>query len=445
MLVCLLVSLGVVASSNYLFKIVARLRMGILTGDTGDIILGAIYYTIFEGLFNGFLFWGIEKVFESSVPKKLSVIKDIYWGILEVLILIGINQIVFRLGYRDYEFWNLWMGSGLLFILIGNYDGEKGMLYRLVISFNSFFIVYWMSIMPFFSGFALGNTDIAISIKLAATYINGEVILNFMGMFFILFSLAVSILLSVIFVMHQNNIKIIKENYENEAQLQIMKQKALENRMYREINGLAHDLKTPLVTIRGLNSMFLVNKNPLKIEEYANRIDNAIEKMTEMISSFLYESSRQKVSNLDLIKYIQAQVPTEREDVKISLYIEGEPQYIYINKIRVVRALINIIENALVVPTEFDNKQIDIRTGIDKDRVFFEIEDNGIGIPDNHLKIIWERGYSTNKTTGLGLAFVKEVMEANEGDIQVESSCGKGTLFRVFFPKINKEGGETID
>ena len=127
-----------------------------------------------------------------------------------------------------------------------------------------------------------------------------------------------------------------------------MKAKVLENRIYQEVNSLVHDLKTPLVTIRGLNSLMLFENAGKKRKEYSERIENSVTKMSDMISGFLFENSRQRLKLTELINYVRAQLPLENERIRFSINIEEELPDIYINKIRIARALINILENAIV-------------------------------------------------------------------------------------------------
>jgi len=226
----------------------------------------------------------------------------------------------------------------------------------------------------------------------------------------------------------------MKENYEKESEIQDMKAKELESRIYKEVNSLVHDLKTPLVTIRGLNSLLAVSKNPEKLEEYSGRIDNSVGKMTEMISSFLYEASRQRLQATDLLNYIRAQLPLEDESIKIDLRIEEKLPDIYVNKIRMARAIINILENAINVPFEQPFKHIIFEVMPTNNGLHLIVKDNGIGIKEEDLPRIWEVGYSTNNTSGLGLPFAKQIIEDNEGTIEVLSQINKGTAVTIFLP-----------
>jgi signal transduction histidine kinase len=64
-------------------------------------------------------------------------------------------------------------------------------------------------------------------------------------------------------------------------------------------------------------------------------------------------------------------------------------------------------------------------------------EDNGIGIKESDLQRIWEVGYSTNNTSGLGLPFAKNILDENEGTIEIESKVDVGTKVTIFLPSFN--------
>jgi signal transduction histidine kinase len=225
----------------------------------------------------------------------------------------------------------------------------------------------------------------------------------------------------------------------------MIKSKAMENRIYEEINSLAHDLKTPLVTIRGLNSLFALSKNIDKLSEYSERIDGAVEKMSEMISSFLYGSSRQKIKPSDLVRYIQAQIPIEDDKLNVEIKIGDNLPDIYVNKIRVVRALINLVENAILVPSLNEYKLISIEAKKSDGDLSIIVSDNGVGIDPSIMDDIWKIGHSTNNTTGLGLPFAKKIVKENSGSIRIESELSVGTNVIVTFPFIDDDSiGEDI-
>ncbi|TDI77273.1 MAG: hypothetical protein E2O83_08265, partial [Bacteroidetes bacterium] len=100
------------------------------------------------------------------------------------------------------------------------------------------------------------------------------------------------------------------------------------------------------------------------------------------------------------------------------------------------QALSNLISNA--IKYSVDKKKLIIRLIKKETKIFIEIEDFGIGIPKNKLKLIFEKFYRVNlkenettSGTGLGLKVTKDIIEAQNGKLLVESTLGKGSKFTI--------------
>lgn len=109
----------------------------------------------------------------------------------------------------------------------------------------------------------------------------------------------------------------------------------------------------------------------------------------------------------------------------------------------IAEALVNLVDNAMKYSGE--RKHVIVRTGSDQRHVHVEVQDEGIGIARQHHKFIFEQFFRapsgdihTTKGSGLGLTLVRKIMEAHHGDVQVESSPGKGSTFRLRFPLKSK-------
>ena len=109
----------------------------------------------------------------------------------------------------------------------------------------------------------------------------------------------------------------------------------------------------------------------------------------------------------------------------------------------VSQILENLIDNAVKYTSV--GGRIDIRCQTDAHQVWFEVSDNGIGIPEQELPRIFERFYRVDKArsrelggTGLGLSIVKHLVQALHGTVQATSQPGKGTSFRVGLPRAAK-------
>lgn len=422
-------------TSSFWFNVIVKIRESIYTGDSGHLILASAYSSILLSIQSTLFFFGTISLFSITIKKyKISSI-GVYAFIIVVFFIL--NEIAAILFVVPWEPITMLIGLFAIIILLykQNYSTFP-FIQTIIIAIQVFFAFQWLNIMPIFSFLQVGQSDISISIKIAGEYLKSESVLNFIGFsFFLPFTFSASITESL-FMSYAHNIVILQENHKKERDIQIIKSKAMENKIYQEINSLAHDLKTPLVTVRGLNSLIPLCNDTDKLIDYSERIEGAITKMSEMISSFLYSSSRQQIKVEDLIQYIQAQIPIEDETLNIDIDMENQLPLLYVNKVRVVRALINIVENAIVVPCIHEFKHIKIKVRQSEEGVKIYICDNGVGIESSDLENIWEIGYSTSKTSGLGLPFAKQIIEDHNGNIKIKSNPD-GTVVTVYLPSAN--------
>lgn len=126
------------------------------------------------------------------------------------------------------------------------------------------------------------------------------------------------------------------------------------------------------------------------------------------------------------------------EDLHIKLNYEN-PCVISVNvdKIRLQQALANLVDNAIKYSPE--NTTVTITCRETESSIEILVKDEGIGIPDQDLPRIWDRLYRgdssrSQKGKGLGLSFVKAIIEAHSGNISVKSQCRKGSSFTITLP-----------
>lgn len=415
------------------FDIVVKIREAINAGDSGHLILASASANFLYAVQCTLLFLGVMLViYQSEHLLALKRLEKYLVSFLAIIVLHWVNSIVFDLPWEPVS---TILALVITLFLFEKLLGETNSFVQVsIVSIQVFFAFQWLNIMPLFSAYRMGRSDIPYSIKIAGVYLQAASVLNFTGFAFFLPFITSAFITATLFMSYSKNMHMMRENYEKESEIRNMRAKALENRIYQEVKSLVHDLKTPLVTIRGLNSLLTASKGQGKLEEYSERIENSVTKMSEMISSFLYESSRQKLKATDLISYIRAQLPLEDDKIKFVINMEEELPEIYVNKIRIARAVINILENAIIVPYKHPYKLIimDVKTA--GNGLYIIVQDNGIGIAESELPRIWEVGYSTNNTSGLGLPFAKQIIEDNEGTIDVSSQQDQGTTVTIFLP-----------
>ncbi|MGE5678107.1 MAG: sensor histidine kinase [Pseudomonadota bacterium] len=437
----LLLCLGMlqpVLLQNIWLNVISKIRVAINTGDSGHLILASAIINSLYAVQSTLIFMGTMLViFHSELRRRIERFDIFTITLIIIISLHWVDSLMFELPWEPVST----IGALLItFFLFEKLFGETNSFIQVsIVSIQVFFSFHWLNIMPLFSAYKFGQSDILYSIKIAGIYLNAEVVLNFSGFAFFLPFIMSAFVTATLFISYSRNIQMVRENYEKESKIRNMRMKALEDRVYQEVKSLVHDLKTPLVTIRGLNSLIVTAKDEGKLNEYSDRIESSVTKMSEMISSFLYENSRQELEAADLISYIRAQLPLEDERIRFDFVLEQGLPKIFVNKIRIARAVINILENAIIVPCKQPYKMINVSVIPEEKGIEIIIKDNGTGIREEDLPRIWEAGYSTNNTSGLGLPFAKGIIEGNGGTIDIKSQVDVGTTVTIFLPQADSE------
>jgi two-component system phosphate regulon sensor histidine kinase PhoR len=232
----------------------------------------------------------------------------------------------------------------------------------------------------------------------------------------------------------------------------IVKQKRLSEVKNDFINNMTHELKTPISTI-GLSAEVLMRPNSSqdtdKIQRYASiiyrenkRLENQVERVLN-IAKLDKEQIVLKIEGFDfhdLLKDIKENFDFEEEIQKgrIELKLEASNSCINGDIIHITNVLHNLIDNAIKY---CENKPlIRIRTYDETNFLCIEISDNGIGISKENMKQIFEKFYRVPtgnvhnvKGFGLGLYYVKLIIEAHKGKIEVASNIHSGTTFTCMF------------
>ncbi|MGQ9664414.1 MAG: sensor histidine kinase [bacterium] len=193
---------------------------------------------------------------------------------------------------------------------------------------------------------------------------------------------------------------------------------------------IAHEFRNSLATITGLARLIQKGKkNPEEILKECNIMESLISNLLEYARPVKLIKSEFVLSDLLTEAIKKVEIPT---------YITMESEYIYSGKIYadyelLLSAMINIIKNSVEAITT--NGKIKITTMNEMDIVIISISDTGKGIPEENLKNIFSPFYTNKKGgTGLGLAFVKKVIELHNGTITVNSRINQGTEFNIRLP-----------
>jgi len=219
------------------------------------------------------------------------------------------------------------------------------------------------------------------------------------------------------------------------------------------VANVSHELKTPLTAIKGFietleDGAIDDKKNARKflaiIQKHTERLNNIINDLLNLAEAE-GEQGEIEMTRFD-IKYLLDEIiwgfghALSEKEQKLNVDYNGNDFKIKGNKDKVEQVLVNLIDNAI----KYTKQKGKIKASLfeQKDNVMFTLEDNGIGIREEHLDRIFERFYRVDKArsrelggTGLGLAIVKHIVMLHKGHIDINSEVGKGTRVMVILPK----------
>lgn len=311
----------------------------------------------------------------------------------------------------------------------------KPIFIKIIIISLFLFGLDWLDIVPLLSDYGFGKGELAISIKAITDLLQANYLMNFVGLTFSITIISAALILANVVVNYYHRLLLAEESQIKEEKLRRFQMEAIKSRYFREIKHLVHDLKTPLVTIQGLSDVIGMQSNDKSISEYTDKISTSVEKMSEMISEILYDNKIREVEISELFDFIKSQLLLTNIEYKVKFDYLPDLK-IYANKVRLSRAIINLIENGLKA-TNFSTGEILVKVAKENEKILILVKDNGIGIPEDKINQIWEAGFTTSlDNTGLGLNFVKQVIDMHCGQIIIESEAGCGTEARIYLPEV---------
>jgi len=233
----------------------------------------------------------------------------------------------------------------------------------------------------------------------------------------------------------------------------ILRQKKISEMKSDFINNMTHEFKTPIATISVAADSITNEKvmsNPEKIRYFAGMIKKENARMNRQVEDILtiarldkkeFEFRWEQVDVHDLISDAVngISIQVEKREGKIELNFDAKNPVVTTDKIHGTNIFYNLIDNA--IKYSVNPPDIKITTTDKKDGVLVSVEDKGIGMTKAVQNRIFERFYRQTsgnvhnvKGFGLGLNYVKAVLEANHGNISVHSEPGNGSRFEVFLP-----------
>jgi two-component system phosphate regulon sensor histidine kinase PhoR len=238
----------------------------------------------------------------------------------------------------------------------------------------------------------------------------------------------------------------------------ILRQKKISQIKNDFINNMTHELKTPISTISLASQMLRDSSVSLSqstvdhisgvIFDESKRLSSQVEKVLQM-AVFNEGKLKLKFTQIDLNNLLETvasnfDIRVTNENGVLKTNFQADNPYITGDEVHITNVFFNLLDNAVKYGQA--SPIIELSTENKNGFVIVQVKDNGIGIPKEHLTQIFERFYRVPtgnihnvKGFGLGLSYVKRIVEYHSGKIKVDSTIGKGTRFRLYFPLKNKQ------
>jgi two-component system phosphate regulon sensor histidine kinase PhoR len=218
------------------------------------------------------------------------------------------------------------------------------------------------------------------------------------------------------------------------------------------VNNFTHEFKTPLAVIKIASDVLAQNdisQKPERLKRYSSIIQNQTTHLQNQVEKLLKSASAEnkkfpiEKENVQPAKLIEQalnklQPLIEQKHALVELKVENYETNIHADEGHLELAIINILENALKYSI---SPHIIVEAGKEESDYFISVKDNGIGIEKKYLKNIFKKFYRVPtgnihdvKGFGLGLNFVKRIIDGHDGKIRVHSLPGIGTEFRLIIP-----------
>ncbi len=221
------------------------------------------------------------------------------------------------------------------------------------------------------------------------------------------------------------------------------------------ISLMSHELRTPLTSINGFAELLVLDdKIPEESREFLQIISNESQRMSRMIDTFLSVTQLERADKKEVIKVAlrldevvhevlsTAQPLAKKKRIRLIEQPNGHIPPVAADKSLITQVLTRLLENAIKYSPE--RTAVTVSTVLEAEAVRIVVDDRGYGVPAESIDRIWEKFYRVardgqvkdEESTGLGLAFVKEVVEQHGGSVAVESEVGRGSKFSFALPRL---------
>ena len=229
------------------------------------------------------------------------------------------------------------------------------------------------------------------------------------------------------------------------------------------INNMTHELKTPIASISLASQMMndkSLTKSPQMIAHLGGVINDESKRLRFLVEKVLQMSMydnktavlKKKYTDLnEMVENIAAAftLRVEHTGGKVYTAIEAVDSTMYVDEMHFQNVIFNLLDNAVKYAKPNEPLNVFLKTWNTEHHLCLSVRDTGMGIKKENLKKIFEKFYRVHtgnvhdvKGFGLGLAYVKKMVDLHDGEIRVDSEYGKGTTFTIRLPIIRDEDME---
>lgn len=242
-----------------------------------------------------------------------------------------------------------------------------------------------------------------------------------------------------------------KDEEQHKLELAVAKLQALERQQKQYIGNISHEFKTPLTSIKAyVDLLNMYDDDPkllldakVNIAKETGRLYEMVDKVLQLtaLEKYDFESQAELLEVAEGLRDICGRMNGKAERYGLTITLDTEPAHIWMDKESFMHIFINLLDNA--IKYNVPQGSIHLHSEVRDDRVWITVRDTGIGIPAEARDKIFEPFYTVNRDrarasggTGLGLSLVRNLVEKENGSIDLLETEGEGSAFRLSFPVV---------
>jgi signal transduction histidine kinase len=221
------------------------------------------------------------------------------------------------------------------------------------------------------------------------------------------------------------------------------------------ISLMSHELRTPITSINGFSELLIADDQlPEQAKEFVTIIANESQRLSRMINGFLAVTKLERKDKQEVLKIplrldhlvreavVNLQPIAKKKRIRLVEQPNQRIPPVAADKSLISQAVSNLVSNAIKYSPE--RTTVTVSTVLEAEAVRVSVEDRGFGIPPEAVDRVWEKFYRVvregqekdEESTGLGLSFVREVVEQHGGVVDLESEVGRGSKFSFTLPRL---------